>query len=201
MKVRQPIRARETPATVYLGRVLVALVALALVWYGLTVVLLALKVAPGSVNAISGYRSMFDYFSGLEPADITDRARLVAGLAGFAVFVVCSLLAWRELPRPYLARSDLALLEDSRSTITVKPRVLERAAEAAAVEHPAVIGAAARYGDDLSVDIEVDRGLDLAQTLAETQQLVAQTLSRLELPAPPVSVTVTGFDRRRRELH
>lgn len=201
MRVRQPTRAHETPASVYLGRLLVALVALALVWYGLMVVLLALKVAPGSVNAISGYRSVFEYVSGLQPTDITGRVRLVAGLAGVAVFVVCSLLAWRELPRAYLARGDLALLEDSRSTVTVKPRVLERAAEAAAVEHPAVIGATARYGDDLSVDIDVGRGRDLAQTLTETQQLVARTLSQLELPATPVSVTVTGFDRRRRELH
>lgn len=199
MKVRQRIRERTSPV-VYVGRALLALLALALVWYGLMLVLLAAKLSPDKVDAISGYRTAFDYFAGLQPGDVTSRARLIAGLSGFAVFVVCCFLAWKELPRPYLARGDLPLWQDEQTTITVKPRAIERAAEAAVVEHPAVIGAAARYGEQLSVDIEVRRGRDLAETLREAQLLVAEALSRLELPPLPVSVILAGYDRQRREI-
>ena len=199
MKIRQRIRARTSPVA-YVGRALLALLALALVWYGLMLVLLAAKLSPHKVDASSRYRTVFDYFAGLHPGDVTSRVRLIAGLAGFAVFAVCCFLAWKELPRPYLARGDLSLLEDEQTTITVKPRAIERAAEAAVVEHSAVIGAAARYGDQLTVDIEVSRARDLAQTIRDAQLLVAEALSRLELPALPVSVTLAGFDRRRREI-
>ena len=199
MKIRQRIRARSSPLA-HAGRALLALLALALVWYGLMLVLLAAKLAPDKVDAISGYRTAFDYLSGLEPGDVTSRVRLIAGLVGFAAFVACSWLAWKELPRPYLARSELWLLEDEKSTVVVRPRAIERAAEAAVAEHPAVVGAAARYGDDLTVDIEVRRARDLPETMREAQLLVVETLSRLELPPLPVSVTVTGFDRQRREI-
>ena len=199
MKIRQRIRARTSPFA-YVGRALLALLALALVWYGLMLVLLAAKGSPDTVDAISLYRTAFNYFAGLQPGDVTSRVRLIAGLSGFAVFAVCSFLAWKEFPRPYLARGDLSLLEDEQTTITVKPRAIERAAEAAVVEHPAVSGAAARYGDQLSVDIEVRHGRDLAQTMREAQLLVAEALGRLELPPLPLSVTVAGYDRRRREM-
>jgi hypothetical protein len=199
VKIRQRIRARTSPVA-YVGRTLLALLALAFVWYSLMLVLLAAKLAPDKVEAISRYRTAFDYFAGLQPGDVTSRVRLIAGLSGFAVFVVCCFLAWKELPRPYLARGDLSLLEDEQTTIIVKPRAIERAAEVAVVEHPAVSGAAARYGEQLSVDIEVRRGRDLAQTMREAQLLVAEALSQLELPALPVSVTLAGYDRRRREI-
>jgi hypothetical protein len=199
VKIRQRIRVRTSPVA-YVGRTLLALLALALVWYGLMLVLLAAKLSPDTVDAISRYRTAFDYFAGLQPGDVTSRVRLIAGLSGLVVFAVCCFLAWKELPRPYLTRGDLSLLEDEQTTITVKPRAIERAAENAVVEHPAVIGAAARYGEQLSVDIEVRGGRDLAQTMREAQLLVADALGRLELPPLPVSVILAGFDRRQREI-
>ncbi len=199
---RQRIRARVSGA-VFTGNLLVTAVGLALIWYGLMVVLLAFKSSPGFVNDISGYRTVYDYFAGLEPSDITARVRLIAGLAGLAAFVVLGILAWKHLPRPYLARSELLLGEDERGTLIVEPRAVERAVEMAAREHPAVSESAGRYGiDGVAVNVHVERGTDLAETLRDVDRRVREALGRHDLPSLPVSVTLTGFDRRhRRELN
>ena len=51
--LRQRLRFRSSPLA-YLGRVLLAVLGAALVWYGLMLLLLALKVDPETVNDLSG---------------------------------------------------------------------------------------------------------------------------------------------------
>lgn len=198
---RQRIRARVSGA-VFAGNLLVTVVGLGLIWYGLMVVLLAFKTTPSFVNEISGYRSAYDYLAGLGPNDVSARLRLIAGLAGLAGFILFPFLAWKHVPRPYLARSELLLGEDERGTVIVEPRAVERAAEVAARRHPAVSESAGRYQvDGVAVSVHVRRGSDLAGTLREVQSQVHAALERHDLPLLPVSVTLTGFDRQqRREL-
>lgn len=186
----------------HVGRGLLVIFALALIWYGSMLVALALKVSPDAIDAISGYRTIYDHLSGLSAEDVDGRARLIAALAGIAAFLVFGYLALKEVPRPYLARSDLRLTEDARGTVDVQPRAIERVAEAAAAGHPAVSSAAGRYGtDDLSVDLTVQRARALNETLSDVQDRVLEALHRHGLPAPPVNVTLTGFERKqRREL-
>ena len=64
---------------------------------------------PDTVDNICGYRTAYDYLTGLEPDDITCGCGLTVGLGGLAVFLLFGYLAWREIPRPYLARGDLQL--------------------------------------------------------------------------------------------
>ena len=200
--LRQRVRGRTSPLLV-VGRVVTLVFALALVWYGLMTLLLALKVSPSTVNSISGYRTTFDWLSGLSPTKVdgaTTRG-IVAG-AGVLAFLVFGYLALKQLPRPYLGRHDLDLPSDERGEVTVEPRAIERLAEVAATRHPAVTDARGRYAiDDLSVDLTVRRARDLADTLREAQLRVVHALEQHELPAIPVHVTLTGYDQRhRREL-
>ncbi len=200
--MRQRLRAHTSPLA-HLGDLLVVAFAAALAWYGLMVILLAFKVAPHSVNDISAYRTAYDYFAGLRPEDVTGRVRLIAGLSGLATFLLCAYLAWKEIPRPYLARTSLDLYEDEVTTVTVEPRAIERAAELAAEEHPAVSAAAARYegAKGVSVDVSLSRARAAPSTVQEVRGSVAASLARHDLPAMPVNVTLAGFDRKhRREL-
>lgn len=201
--LRQRLRTRRSPFA-FLGDALVAVAAGALIWYGAMLVLLAFKVSPGDLNRISGYRTIYDYFAGLEPGDITDRVRLIAGLAGFATFLLCTFLAWKEIPRPYLARHGVDLYEDDLTTVSVEPRAIERAAEVAAREHPAVSGAAARYAREqgLSLDVSVEQARGVPATVHDVRDRVTAALAQHDLPKMPISVTLTGFDRKhRRELN
>ncbi len=200
--LRQRLRGRTSPLA-FLGRILTLAFALALVWYGLMTVLLALKVSPSTVDSISGYRTAFDWLAGLTPADVDGaQTRAIVAGAGVAAFLVFGYLAVKALPKPYLTRQDLDLSSDDQGDVTIEPRALERLAEVAAAEHPAVGGARGRYSTDaLSVELTVRRARDLADTLRDTQQRVVKALEQHELPAMPVNVTLTGYQRRhRREL-
>lgn len=200
--LRQRLRERTSPL-MFLGRLVTLVFALALVWYGLMTLLLALKVSPSTVDTISGYRTAFDWLSGLSPADVDGATtRAIIAAAGVVAFLVFGYLALKQLPRPYLARRDLELTADERGGVTVEPRAVERLAEVAATAHPAVTDARGRYSsDDLSVDVTVRRARDLADTLHDAQRRVALALEQHELPAMPVNVTLTGYNRRhRREL-
>ena len=101
---RQRVRERTSPLIV-LGRLITLVFALALIWYGLMTLLLALKVSPSTVNSISGYRTVFDWLSGLSPTKVDGSVTrgIVAG-AGVLAFLVFGYLALKQLPRPYLAR-------------------------------------------------------------------------------------------------
>lgn len=184
------------------GRLVPLVLALALIWYGTMLLLLAVKVTPSTVNDLSGYRTAYDWLSGLTPAKVdgSGTRAIIAG-AGIAAFLVFGFLAYKQLPRPYLARRELSLSADTGGELTVEPRAVERIAEVAARAHPAITQARGRYSvDDLTVDVTVRRAADVAQTLQNAQTRVAAALEQHELPPMPVNITLVGYDRSRREL-
>jgi hypothetical protein len=199
--VRQRLRERRSPLT-WVGRLLLVPVALGLVWYGAMLGALSVKVSPGAVDAISGYRSAFEFLAGLEPDDVTGQVRLIVGLSGLAAFLALGFLAWKEIPRPYLARTDLLLASGPRGVVIVEPRAIERAAEGAVGAHPAVSDASARYVDDqVTVDLNLRTAGDVSGVLREVQGRVVAALAGHGLPTVPINVNLTGFDnQRRREL-
>lgn len=199
--LRQRVRIRTSPVAL-IGRAVLIVFSLALIWYGLMLLLLALKVSAHNVNQISGYRTAYNYLSDLTAADITSTTRLIAGLAGFAGFLGFGYLAWKSLPRPYLARTDLRLRDDERGVTKVAPRAIERAVEGAALDRDAVQHAAARYGDDeVTVNVSVTRARELAETLRAVRADAHDELGNHGLPEMPVNITLTSFERtQRREL-
>ena len=199
--LRQRIRARRSPLAL-LGRLLLLVLSLALIWYGLMVVLLALKVSPQTVNALSGYRSAYDFLAGLEPADITGRVRIVAAVGGALSFLLFGYLALKSLAYPYLARSELLLGEARRGVDVVEPRAVERAVEGAVLSHPAIDAASARYGtDDVNVSVHVNDARVAGTALREVRGRGREALAQHELPLLPVNVTLTGFEKPKgREL-
>jgi hypothetical protein len=199
--IRQRISLR-TPLFAYLVRALTLLLALALVWYGAMIVLLAVKVAPHTVNSLSAYRTLFDDLANLKAHDFSTGRRLIVGFGGFLLFLIFLYLALQELPRPYLARGPVTLEEQEHGSTVVRPRAIERVAELAAKDDPEITSAAGRLGDrELNLDVGVRRATHAAETLTGTRERVRAALERHELPDLPVNVTLTGFDpKTRREL-
>jgi hypothetical protein len=199
--IRQRVSLR-TPVLAYGVRLLTLVLGLALVWYGLMLALLAIKVSPHTVNALSGYRSLYDAAAGLSPPDFTSAVRWIAGLAGFLAFLLFAYLAVQELPRPYLARSEVSLTEQETGATVVKPRAIERVAELAAHGNPEVASAAGRLGDgELNLSVGLRRAATAADALRDVRARVRSDLDRHDLPALPVNVTLTDYDRNtRREL-
>ncbi len=183
--MRQRIPAR-TPALAYLARAFALALALIVFWYGLMLCLLALKIAPGTVNSISGYRSVYEYFAKLGPAEFSAGVRLLAGFGGLLAFLMLGFLALQELPRPHLARGDLALAEEELGSLLVRPRALERIAERAAAGQSEVTSASARLGDRaLSVGITVSRAGTVADTLRGVRHHVHEAIAAHSFPTYP----------------
>ncbi|MGI8730954.1 MAG: hypothetical protein ACR2LK_13400, partial [Solirubrobacteraceae bacterium] len=109
----------------------------------------------------------------------------------------------KQLPRPYLARGDFELEAGDRGVVTVEARAVERLAEGIALQDPAVVGASGRFGgDDLAVLLEVRRARNLPDTLRDVQHRIVGGLEHHGLPAVPVNLTLSGYDRsRKRELN
>jgi hypothetical protein len=200
--LRQRMRARSFPVARVLADTLVVVFALGLVWGGAMLVALACKAAPGTIDSLSGYRTAYRYLASLQPSDITPATREVSAVAGAVAAVIFGCLAWRAIPRPYLARGDLRLAADERGSVDVSPRAIERAVESAALEHAAVTSARARYGtDDLTLDVAAARAGGLGETLQDVQRRARDSLARHELPPLSVNVTLVRLDRKhRREL-
>jgi hypothetical protein len=193
--VRQRIRVEGSAATNAVGRALVALLGAAIAWYGLMVLLLALKVSPTFVNAISGYRTAFEYLAGLQPGDITSTARLIIAAAGVVLALIALFLIWRGLPRPHLARHEVKVTETELGTTEIQPRAMERAVEAAALEHPAVVGARARLDDDgIALAVTARNAVDLVGTLQEVEDRAFESLRKHQLELERVDVTLAGYD-------
>jgi hypothetical protein len=199
---RQRVRTRSFPVARVAADAFVVIFALALIWAGAMLVLLAFKASPETVNGLSGYRSAYDYLSRLAPRDISASTRLIGAIGGLAAGLVFGYLAWRAIPRPYLARHDLRLTSDEHGSVDVEARTIERAAEIAALAHPAVAAARARYlADDLALDISASRADGLAATLQDVHERARDSLARHELPPLPVNVTLVRLERpNRRDL-
>lgn len=199
--LRQRLRTRTVTLRA-VGRLLVGLLALAFIWYGFCLILLAAKVSPSTVNDLSGYRTIYDTLAGLTPADADGTVRAITAGAGVLGLLVFGYLAFHELPRTYLARHDLMVTADEHGVIAVEPRAIERLAAIAAGRVPGVTGAASRYEvDELVVTVSVRRAREVAQTLRTAHGEVREALERHGLPQMPVTLTMTGFDgKQRREL-
>lgn len=199
--LRQRVHTRSNPLA-FVGRLLVLVVAAALIFYGAALVALALKVSPADVQSVTGYRSAYDWLSRLGPGDLSSHVRLIVGIAGLVAFLLFGYLALRELPRPYLARTDLELGSGERGDTVVSPRAVERLAEGAALQQGGVTRAAGRYGgDELAVEVSVERAREAVDILKAVHAGVADAIREHELPTIPVRVTLAGFDRKNtREL-
>ena len=201
--LRQRLRTRTSPLA-FIQRLLELALALALIWYGLMLAGLALDViGDRSADTYSGYRTAYDFVANLLAGQASDSARLIAGIAGLVSFLLLLILAFKQLPHPYLARGDLELEAGDRGTLTVEPRAVERLAEGIALQHPAVASASGRFGtEDLAVLLAVRRTRGLPDTLRAVHRNVISGLERHGLPTVPVNVTLTGYDRStKRELN
>jgi hypothetical protein len=199
--LRQRLRNRGSALSLASHVVVIAL-SLALIWGGATVLLLALKVDPESVQSITGYASVYDALRDLGPADFDSTTRAIMAAAGVALMLVCGYLAYKMLPRPYLARRDLDLFQDERGEAVIEPRAIERLSEVTAERKTGVAAATGRYGtDDLTVDVTLSRTRDLAGSLEGIRTAVRAALEEHGLPVVPVNVTLAGYERKtRREL-
>jgi hypothetical protein len=199
--IRQRVNLR-VPVLGHLVALLTIVLGALLVWYGLMVVLLAVKVSPHTVNSLSAYRTLYDDAVNLKRSDFTTVRRLIAGFAGLIVFLVFLYLAFKAWPRPYLARREVTLGGNEHGTTTIEPRAIERVAELAACGNPDVTSASGRLGDEeLSVGVDARRASTAAATLRDVHRRVRASLDAHELPSLPVNVTLTGYDRQtRREL-
>jgi len=198
---RQRLNLRRSPAEL-VGRLLVLLLAAALFWYGLMLALLALKVSPTTVNALSGYRTVYDKLAAIGPSSISGTDRIIVAGAGILLFLILGYLAFKALPKPTLARGDVNLSEDERGEVRVQPRAIERIAETAAGQNAGVASASGRLGsDELDVLLTVRRPREVTETMRAVQGAVREALAQHDLPALPVNVTLTGIDRTtRRDL-
>ena len=194
--IRQRVNLR-TPALGHVVSLLTIVLGGLLVWYGLMVVLLAVKVSPHTVNSLSAYRTLYDDITDLSSSDFTTLRRLIAGLAGLIAFLVFLYLAFKAWPRPFLARGDVTLQDNERGTTIIQPRAIERVAELAARGNPDVTSASGRLGDEeLNVAIDARRASSVATTLRDVHQRVGAELQRHELPRLPINVTLAGYDRQ-----
>lgn len=200
--LRQRLRARSYPIARLAADAVVVLLALALLWGGAMLVLLALKNSPATIDGLSGYRTAYDYLTSLGPQDIGRSTRLIVAIAGLAGCVIFGYLAWRAVPRPYLARTDLRMTGDGGGSVEIKAHAIERAAEIAALDHPAVAAARARYAtDDLTLHVSASDAEALGAMLEDVHQRVRDSLARHELPPLPVNITLVRLERQhRREL-
>jgi hypothetical protein len=192
----------HTPALGHVVALLTIILGALLLWYGLMVVLLAVKVSPHTVNSLSAYRTLYNDAADLQRSDFTTLRRLIVGFGGLIAFLVFLYLAFKAWPRPYRARREINLKDDVHGATTIEPRAIERVAELAARGNPDVTSASGRLGDEeLSVTVAARHASTVAATLKDVHQRVRSELERHDLPTLPVNVTLTGYDRQtRREL-
>ncbi len=200
--LRQRIRNRHS-ALHWMGPVLTVLAALALIWGGIAVLGLALKVGASTMQSITGYRSAYDFLRGLGPNDFDSSTRIVLVAVGVVAFLALGYVALKLLPRPYTARHDFELTRDQRGGVTVDARAIERLAELSATRRTGVEEAAGRWGGDrLAVDVTLSRPTDLGEALRGVRAAVREALERHELPVVPVDVTLGGYQpKSRREIN
>jgi uncharacterized alkaline shock family protein YloU len=191
---RLRLHLRRAPVAL-LTRALALALARILFWYGAMLVLLAVKVAPHTVNSLSGYRSIYDFLARLRGSDFSTHRRLAGGIGGALAFLVLIYLALQQLPRPYLTRPQTTMLDYDGGTLTIAPRVIERVAEIAASASCDVSKASGRLVTGaVSLNIGVIHAQRVAETLHDVHQRVSREIARHELPALAVDVTVTSYE-------
>lgn len=196
------VHARTSPLA-FVGRLLVVLLALLLLYAGVVILALSLGLAPKAVNGFTGYRAAYEFVDGLGPEDATGLTRAIAAGVGLLLLLVCGYLAYKELPRPYLGRHDHELETGAQGRTRVQPGVIESLAEAAAVEGDGVNAARARFDDEqVLVDATARRATGIPEALRDARERVRSALAEHDLPAYPVTVRLGGFDRKhKRELN
>ena len=196
---RQRLRGRVSRLGV-LGEIVVVVAALACLWYGLMVVLLSVKVSPGSVETISGYRAIFDYLAGLQPDDVDGRFRLIAGLSGLAVFLVCITLgmarASSPLPRPLRPGADRDERGHARGR-TAHDRARRRD-QCQATRLGNRSGRSLRFLTKSSPSISTLTGRRDRTMRSQKCRKARRDPHRHGLPDMPVSVTLAGSHRKTR---
>jgi hypothetical protein len=194
--IRQRVSLRRAQWAL-ITRLLTIVFAAVLVYGGVMVVLLALKLTPGDIDRISGYRTGYHWLTGLTAADFTTPVSLIAGFGGLLVFGLFAFLTLQSLPRPYLTRGELGLPQTTeRGGTVVRPRAVERVAEVAAQGNDHVMGVTGRLGDgELNVDVGLDEAPSLIETLEDVRRRVREQLGAHQLPLMPVNVTLTGYER------
>jgi hypothetical protein len=195
LMTRQRLHLDSSPIATAVGRGLVALLGAAIAWYGLMVVLLAFKVSPSTVDDISGYRTAFDYLTGLEAGDLSSSDRLIIAIVAVVVALLAALLLWLALPRPRLARHPIEVERTDLGRTEVAPRAVERAVESAALRHPDILGARARYDDDrIELAVTARRATSLVETLRAVEESAFESLATHQLGPDHVDVTLAGYD-------
>lgn len=178
------------------GYALVALLALALVWYGAMTALLALGVDRDAVDGVSGYRTAYDALAGLGAGDVSGGERGVIAGIGATCFLIFGYLAWRSLPRAEIGRHDVELATAGPGSTRVRARAVERVAEVAARSEASVRRASGHYdGRTLAVDVQVAEARALPATLDGARRRIARALSEHGLPDREITVTLAGLDR------
>jgi hypothetical protein len=197
---RQRVHLR-TPGWSMFVRLLTIVFALVLMYGGVLVALLATKaLSPHAAEQISDYRRIYHDVAGLHPSDFTTAISFIAGFTGLLVFIMFAFLTFEALPRPYFARSEVALPDQPAGATVVRPRAVERVAEHAARSDPDVSDAHGRLSDDtLHVDVSVRNAPRAAATLAEVRRRVGEQLVQHEIPTVPVIVTLAGYERSTKE--
>lgn len=195
MNPRQRITLQRSWLTVA-GQLVAGLIGLALVWGAVAAGLLLAGVAPDTVQSLTGYDRVYRALAGIEDGDVAGTAvRIAVGAGGLVAAVVLAAMARAQLPRPHLARGAVELNDGEKGRTVVSPRAVERAVEAAALDHPAVQAAAGRYGGDgLQLNVGLDRAGDLADTLRAIRGSARESLERHGLPQAPVNVTLAKLD-------
>ena len=193
--IRQRVHLRSGVLVELLLRMLVSVLGLALVFYGAMVLLAALKLSPSTINQISGYRTVQHALESITAANISGQDRIIVAVAGVLCLIIFGWLAWRSLPRPYLARTRIALDQDQeRGQTEIAPRALERAAQLIAHRDPHVTDARAR-SDQHAVEITVqlrDLDLDLLEPMQRIQGRVRDGLAEQGFPAVAIDLTLAG---------
>lgn len=178
-----------------LSAFLTVVLALILIWYGAMLALLAVKVSPHAINAISGYHSLYNDIVGVRHGDFTTGVRLVAGISGLVAFILLTMLAGQRLIGRRGHRRDVTLEHGDRGTTTVQPRAIERLAEIAACLSDEVSSASGRLArETLDVQITTLRANTAPQALREAHDQIVSALACHELPVHTTNVTVTDYE-------
>ena len=200
--LRQRVHLESSGVAAAVARVLVVLVGAAFVFYGVMLVMLATKVSPSTVNSTTVYPTAYPIPSALAAPDTRGADRGIVAAAGLLISLGALYLLWRALPKPHLARHPVLLSSEEIGETVVRPRAMERVVELAALEDSRVVGARARFDDDVVVlNLKAKDALHLVDILRGARERARESLDRHGLDLEQVDVTFIGYEAStRREL-